>query len=228
MLDEPDKPFAFSRQGILFIISAPSGAGKTTLATQLLARVPNLRLSISYTTRAPRTGEIHGHDYYFVSEEHFLRLRETGAFAEWARVHAAFYGTGRAPLDDALAKGQDLLLDIDVQGARQIKTGYHEAVSIFILPPSWEELEARLRRRATDREEVIAQRLQRAREEASELFNYDYWIVNDRLERAVALLQAIIEAERARVSRLARTPALQTLITSSSSLAAPVLRGERL
>jgi guanylate kinase len=208
MSDEVDKSFYFARQGILFIISAPSGAGKTTLSRRILSLVPDLRLSVSYTTRAPRKGEVEGRDYHFISEDCFTRLRADGAFAEWARVHEFLYGTARAPLDERLAQGQDLLLDIDVQGAQQLKASYTEAVSIFVLPPSWQELESRLRGRGTDSEEVIAHRLQRAREEASELFTYDYWLVNDQVERAVALLRAIIMTERARVSRLLRPPSL--------------------
>lgn len=207
MADEDDRLFAFSRQGILFILSAPSGAGKTTLSRELLRVVPNLSSSVSYTTRAPREGEVAGRDYHFINEEQFTLLRAANAFAEWAQVHEALYGTARAPLDEALASGQDLLLDIDVQGARQIKACYAEVVSIFVLPPSWHMLESRLRKRGTDRAEIIARRLQRAREEAEELFTYDYWVVNDHVERAVATLLAIIEAERARVSRLRRTHA---------------------
>jgi guanylate kinase len=204
MADVIDHSFSFLRRGILFIISAPSGVGKTTLSRQLLSLVENLRPSISYTTRAPRAGEVDGQDYHFVNEDYFLGLRAAGAFAEWAQVHRYLYGTPRAPLDAALELGRDLLLDIDVQGARQIKASYSEAVSIFILPPSWKELERRLRARATDSEEVIYQRLQRAQEEASELFSYDYWLVNDRVEYAVTALQNIIVAERARTTRLIR------------------------
>jgi len=217
MADEDDKLFTFSRQGILFILSAPSGAGKTTLSRQLLSVVPNLHPSISYTTRAPRKGEVGGRDYHFISEDQFTRLRAAGAFAEWAQVHGALYGTIRAPLDEALACGQDLLLDIDVQGARQLKTCYAAAVSIFVLPPSWQTLEHRLRKRGTDHEEIIARRLQRAREEAGELSAYDYMIVNDSVERAVATLLAIIEAERARVSRLQRTHATTAVPSSTPS-----------
>lgn len=213
-MDEADQPFTFLRRGILFIISAPSGAGKTTLSRQALDRVPDLRLSISYTTRAPRAGEVEGRDYHFVSEDHFLRLRAAGAFAEWAKVHGFLYGTARTPVAEALTHGHDLLLDIDVQGTRQIKASYVEAVSIFVLPPSWQELEGRLRRRATEGEEVISRRLQRAREEANELFSYDYWLVNDKVERAVAVLQGIIMAERARVSRLIRAHTTTVLFTS--------------
>ncbi len=203
MSDEPDKPFAFSRQGILFFLSAPSGAGKTTLSAQLLQQVQNLSPSISYTTRHPRAGEVHGREYYFVSESEFLQLQKQNAFAEWAQVHDCFYGTARAPLEAALAHGSDLLLDIDVQGVKQLKPQYPTAsVAIFLLPPSWHELERRLRGRAADTEERIARRLRRAREEARELSMYDYWIVNDQIERATATLHAIVVAERARVARL--------------------------
>jgi guanylate kinase len=217
MVDEADQLFTFLRRGILFIISAPSGAGKTTLSRQILERVPDLRLSISYTTRAPRAGEVEGRDYHFVSADDFLRLRAGGAFAEWAEVHGSLYGTARAPLAEAFNHGHDLLLDIDVQGARQIKASYAEAVSIFVLPPSWQELEGRLRGRATDGEEAIGRRLQRAREEAHELFSYDYWLVNDKVEGAAAVLQGIIMAERVRVSRLIRTHATAVLFASPAA-----------
>lgn len=217
MSDDADKPLAFSHRGILFILSAPSGAGKTTLSRKLLDLTPDLRLSISYTTRSPRPGEVEGQDYHFISEDQFARLRAAGAFAEWAHVHDFFYGTARAPLDEALIHSQDFLLDIDVQGARQLKTLYAEAVSIFVLPPSWQELEGRLRRRGTDHEEVIARRLRRAREETGELCTYDYWLVNDQVDRAVALLQAIIRAERARVSRLVGVQATLSFLSPSSA-----------
>ena len=203
MSDEPDKPFALSRQGILFFLSAPSGAGKTTLSAQLLQQVQNLRPSISYTTRLPRIGEVEGREYHFVTEAEFLRLQKQNAFAEWAQVHDFFYGTARASLEEALIRGSDLLLDIDVQGVKQLKPQYPTAsVAIFLLPPSWHELERRLRGRGTDNTEVITRRLQRAREEARELPMYDYCIINDQIERAVATLQAIVIAERTRVARL--------------------------
>jgi guanylate kinase len=197
-----DHPVAFRRRGIIFIVSAPSGAGKTTLSRRAVEAFPDLSLSVSYTTRTPRANEVNGQDYHFIAEEQFFRLRDSGALVEWARVHGFFYGTPRAPLQEALAAGRDILLDIDVQGARQIKQAHPEAVSVFILPPSWEELEKRLRGRRTEAEEVIARRLKRAYEEAEERFLYDYWIINDKLERAVATLKAIIIAERARVSRM--------------------------
>jgi guanylate kinase len=203
MSDDTDpRPFTFTREGILFILSAPSGAGKTTLSRQILEREPTLLLSISYTTRTPRPGERDGYDYHFIDETRFAQLRAAAAFAEWAQVHDYLYGTARAPLDEAIAGGQDILLDIDVQGARQLKVTYPEAVSIFVLPPSWAELEQRLHARGTDNAAVIARRLQRAREETQSLGSYDYWIVNDSLPHAADTLWAIIRAERARVSRI--------------------------
>ena len=204
--------FHFSRQGILFILSAPSGAGKTTLADRLLEQVPHLSESISYTTRPPRTGEIAGQDYHFVTEADFIRLRDADAFAEWAEVHDAWYGTAHTSLTEALERGQDVLLNIDVLAAQQIKADYPHAVTIFILPPSWSELENRLCGRGTDAAAAIAKRLKRARAEASQLFGYDYYVVNELLEQAVAELQAIMIAEHARVARLPQAETRQTLL----------------
>jgi len=194
----------YPRRGVIFIVSAPSGAGKTTLARRVVKAISGLSLCVSYTTRTPRANEVSGQDYHFIDEEQFVHLRDSGELAEWARVHGFFYGTPRVSLEGALAAGKDIILDIDVQGARQIKLTYPQAVSVFILPPSWEELERRLRSRRTEDEGVIARRLKRAREEAEELPLYDYWIVNDELERAVATLEAIVIAEQARVSRIVR------------------------
>ena len=206
MLDDADQRLNFSRRGILLILSAPSGAGKTTLARELMARTTNLAWSISHTTRPSRAGEVDGKDYHFVSEETFLSLRDQGAFAEWAQVHRASYGTLRTTIDTTLNTGQDLLLDIDVQGAEQLKLGYPEAVLVFILPPSWQKLEDRLRERGTDEEEAIMRRIRRAPEEALELARYDYCVINDRVENGVAALHAILSAERIRVSRLDIAP----------------------
>src|SRR5580658_5836579 len=139
------------RRGIVFILSAPSGAGKTTLSRAALGEIAGLGFSISLTTRAPRGGEVDGVDYSFVSEEEFIRRQSSGEMAEWARVFESSYGTPRAPLDKAIASGRDILLDIDIQGARQIRAKYpHDAVSIFVLPPTLEELAGRLRGRATE------------------------------------------------------------------------------
>jgi len=150
------------RRGIVFILSAPSGAGKTTLSRAALGEIAGLGFSISLTTRAPRGGEVDGVDYSFVSEEEFKRRQSSGEMAEWARVFESSYGTPRAPLDKAIASGRDILLDIDIQGARQIRAKYpHDAVSIFVLPPTLEELAGRLRGRATEDESKIQHRLSR-------------------------------------------------------------------
>ena len=194
------------RKGVIFIISAPSGAGKTTLVKKLIKLFPDIALSVSCTTRAPRPGEVAGRDYHFVGEKKFAALRSRGGFAEWAGVHGYFYGTPRAPLERRVALGRDVLLDIDVQGARKIKLQYPEAVSIFVLPPSRRELEQRLARRGTDRKETIRKRLENARREMREIMRYDYVVENRDLRRAVEDAKAIVNAERLRVSRLISPP----------------------
>ena len=195
--------FAFDRHGIIFIVSGPSGAGKSTLVDGLLAAHPELTMSVSYTTRAPRGSEVDGREYRFVDAVEFLRRRDAHELAEWAEVHGSLYGTPRAPLDDAIAEGRDMLLDIDVQGARRLKRTYRDsAVAVMVFPPSWEELERRLRDRRTDDETTIARRLGRAREEADALPEYDYFIRNADVADSVTALRAIVAAERARVSRI--------------------------
>ena len=198
-----DADFTFERHGIIFIVSGPSGAGKSTLVSALLERVPDLTPSISCTTRAPRHGEQHGCEYLFVDAAEFARRRDAHEFAEWAEVHGALYGTARAPLDDAIADGRDLLLDIDVQGARHLKRSYREAaVAVMVFPPSWKDLERRLRARRTEDEATVLRRLTRAREEARALLDYDYWIVNVDVAASVADLESVVRAERARVARI--------------------------
>jgi guanylate kinase len=191
------------RHGIIFILSAPSGAGKTTISQRALKAIGGLEASVSLTTRRPRNGEAEGVDYFFVSEEEFIRRREASELAEWAKVFEASYGTPRAALDRAVAAGRDILLDIDIQGARQIKSKYsRDAVTIFVLPPSFEELEGRLRKRATEDEAAIASRLRRAREELEAFREYDYRIINADVEESLIGLKAVVEAERLRVARL--------------------------
>jgi guanylate kinase len=193
---------SMKRSGILFVISAPSGAGKTSLCRQIVDIFPDMRHSVSFTTRPRRAGETEGIDYHFVTQETFDNMVSEGAFAEWARVHGNCYGTALATLQEAREKGLDLLLDIDCQGASQLKQSCPEGAFIFILPPSFEELERRLRGRNTDTPEVIARRLANARREIRELVWYDYLIVNDDLSNAVEEFKAIILAEGCRAFRL--------------------------
>jgi guanylate kinase len=189
-------------EGHLFVVSAPSGAGKTTLCRELLARRPDLRFAVSYATRKPRAGEVDGVDYVFVDEEEFQRMVEAGDFAEWARVHGNLYGTPRRALEEMLRAGYDVIHDIDVQGARQMRDFYGEAVYVFVLPPSMEALAERLSGRGTDPESVVRERLRRAIEEVREYALYDYVIVNDVLEKAVGELESVILARRLRVEDL--------------------------
>jgi guanylate kinase len=183
---------------IVFIISAPSGSGKSTLVKRLLESVEGLEFSISYTTRAPRRGEKDGEGYRFVSREEFLAMRDAGQFLEWAEVFGNYYGTSRAALEQARERGRDLVLDIDVQGAAQLKKQLPEAVTVFILPPSRAELEKRLRSRSLDEDAVIARRLRDASREIRNYAAYDYIVVNDQLEPAAARLIGIVLAERCR------------------------------
>lgn len=186
----------------VMIVSAPSGSGKSTLVGRLLETVPELVFSISYTTRPPRGQEKNGQDYFFVSREEFERMLERDEFLEWALVFGShYYGTARRFLEEARAKGYDLLLDIDVQGAAQVKRKVPEAKSVFILPPSRQELEHRLRYRRLDPAEVIDRRLSQAATEIQGYSNYDYILVNDNLERASEQLNAIVLGERWRARR---------------------------
>ncbi len=186
------------REGLLFVVSAPSGAGKTTLCRAVTDSLENVRHSISYTTRTPRPGELDGRDYYFVSEDRFRDMIKAGDFAEWAEVHSNFYGTSRRVLDGMRREGIDVILDIDTQGAKQIKTKYGQAVFIFVMPPSLEVLEERLRNRKSDRENEIRKRMLRARDEIRDYVIYDYAIINRDFDRALVELRSIITAERSR------------------------------
>lgn len=206
------RPFdvAQGRRGQLFIVSAPSGTGKTTLAERLVQVVPNLRLSRSYTSRAARPGEIDGVDYNFISRERFETMVREGAFLEHADLFGNYYGTGTADTESTLAGGQDLVLVIDVQGARQVRSRGIESVGIFVLPPSADVLAQRLRGRSKDSEEQIRRRLEVACGEVGECATYEYVVINDALEAAVDRLRAIVLAERARVK--AMRPAAEAII----------------
>ena len=196
----------------VFIISAPSGSGKSTLTHRLLDETPNLRFSISYTTRAPRGQEVNGKEYFFITREEFERRIKMGEFLEFAQVFDNFYGTHISELDRADMEGVDLILDIDVQGARQLKDRIPAAVSIFILPPSREVLEQRLRARGQDSEPVIERRLHEAAEEIRKYSQYDYVLVNREVEASVDTLKSIVKATRSRRDRMEREirPILET------------------
>lgn len=185
-------------RGSIIVISAPSGAGKSTLVKRLLAALPGLRFSVSCTTRPPRPGEKNARDYFFVTRERFQRMIAAEEFVEWADVFGHLYGTSRRQLRAAQEAGKDILLDIDVQGHRQVRKKLPEAVSIFVLPPSFRELARRLRARHSDIPDVIERRLRDARKEIRHWPEYDYLVVNDRLPQAVQALRAAVEAARVR------------------------------
>ena len=191
------------RRGLMLVLSSPSGAGKSTICRHLLDRDRNLQLSVSATTRAKRGSEIDGVHYHFTSERQFHAMRERGDLLEWAEVHSNFYGTPRDPVEEALSHGRDVLFDIDWQGTVQLrKAARKDIVSVFILPPSMQELKSRLVRRAEDAEDVIARRLENARIEIGHWDEYDYVIVNDDLEKAFGSVLAIMEAERHKRERV--------------------------
>ncbi len=190
-------------KGCIFIVSAPSGAGKSTVLKRVMAHIPGLVFSVSHTTRNPRPGEEDGRDYHFISREEFIRLRDQGGFLEWAEVHGNFYGTSGEAVNRQTASGRDVVLDIDVQGASQVMARVPDAVSIFILPPSHEELERRLRGRGTEDEATMRRRLAAASGEMARARDYGFVVINDDLDRAVAQVEGIILAERARARRTA-------------------------
>ena len=191
-----------SNQGVLLVISAPSGAGKLTLLNEVRSReVDRFVTTVSATTRPPREGETEGRDYYFLDRATFESRRDAGAFVEWAEVHGNLYGTLHSELDRCLATGRDVILELDVQGMRNLKSQRDDLVSVFLMPPSVEELEARLRKRGSESDETIALRVRNAAGEMAERHAFDYIVVNDKIERAASDLEAIIRAERCRAFR---------------------------
>lgn len=201
-------------RGTLFIVSAPSGTGKTTLVHELLKRDSRVRLSISYTTRSPRPGEQDGRDYRFIDVNEFYAMRNRHEFLESAEVHGNFYGTSRTWLEEQLASGSDVLLEIDWQGAQQVRRSFVDAIGIFVLPPSMIELERRLRNRKTDSDATIVRRLMAALTEMRHVGEFEYVIINNELQDAIADLQAAVHASRLRlVPQQARYPELFTLLS---------------
>ena len=190
------------KKGLIVVISAPSGAGKTTLLKRLLQTSPSFTPSVSFTTRSSRKNEIEGVDYYFVSPEEFQKIRQEGKFVEWAQVHGQLYGTSIDFLNEAIKAEKDVILEVDVKGGTQIKKKYPQAVLIFLLPPSWQELQRRLGNRATEETKKTRERIQRAKKEIMYIPSYDYVVVNDDINKALDDLLAIIRAERCRINKV--------------------------
>ena len=199
--------------GNLFVVSAPSGAGKSSLVKALMELDSHVQLSVSHTTRAPRGQEKHGREYFFVSEQEFDAMVAGGAFIEWANVHGRRYGTSRRAIEERIAQGADVVLEIDFQGALQIKQAFSNAVLVFILPPSWEELRARLERRGEDTAEVIELRLKNAAREMAQAGKFDFVIINEVFERALFDLKSIVHAQRLKCAaqRRARSETFESL-----------------
>ncbi len=189
-------------KGRIFVISGPSGAGKSTLIRGVRERITDIGYSVSHTTRAPRAGEKDGRDYFFVDKEKFREMIDSNAFVEWAQVYDDYYGTSFSTLSDKLKAGQDIILDIDIQGAKNIKEKMPDSLLIFILPPSREALERRLRDRATDSEEALTKRIALAAKELESCRWYDYLIINDDLEKATKALESVILADRCLNTRI--------------------------
>ena len=193
--------------GNLYVVAAPSGTGKSSLVKALLEVDAHMEVSVSHTTRAPRGQEMHGRDYYFISNEEFDRMVANDAFIEWAHVHSNRYGTSRKAIEDKIAAGVDVVLEIDYQGALQIRERFANAVLIFILPPSWPELKHRLMRRAEDSEDTIELRLRNAAEEVKHINQFDFVIINELFDRALFDLKAIAHAQRLKISAQRRSRA---------------------
>ena len=190
-----------NRKGLLLVVSGPSGAGKGTICKALLNKNDQIKLSVSATTRKPRNGEVHGVNYFFIEKEEFTRMVENGEFLEHAQIYDNFYGTPKAAIIEKKKKGQDIILEIEMQGARQIKEVYPEGVFIFVLPPSLEELKSRIVGRGTETQEEIEKRFSCAFEEINQIVNYDYFIVNEDIEKSVNDVEAIILSEKNKVTR---------------------------
>jgi len=186
------------KRGIFIVVSAPSGAGKTSICKEVLRMYPEIVYSISYTTRPPRTGEVDGKDYFFITEKEFRQRIETGEFAEWTEKFGYLYGTSKKTMRDFLDRGYDLMLDIDPAGAKSLKKNFSGGIFVFILPPSMEELEKRLRRRGSEKPEILEKRLEKSIDEIKEIFWYDYIILNDRIQAAIDRLRSIYIAEKTR------------------------------
>lgn len=208
--------FQLKRTGILLVVSAPSGGGKSTIIRALMQADPKLSYSVSATTRKPRTGEVNGRDYHFLKEAEFDRLMREEQFYEYARVHGNMYGTLRSEVDARLAMGLDVVLDIDVQGSTSIKRRAPECVTVFILPPSLEELEKRIRDRGLNDEDDIQQRLVNARIEISRAPSYDYVLINRDLDDTINKMETVINAERFRAKRLSISDSNGNLLLSSA------------
>ena len=193
--------------GNLFVVAAPSGAGKSSLVNALMEVDSRLAHSVSHTTRAPRGQEVHGREYYFVSNAQFDQMTVQGAFLEWAQVHGNRYGTSKQAIEERIAQGGDIILEIDYQGAIQVKKIFGNAILIFILPPSWDELKSRLQRRGEDTAEVIEKRLINAAEEVAQVHEFDFVIINERFELALFDLKSIVHAQRLKYSAQRRTKA---------------------
>jgi guanylate kinase len=189
-------------RGSLFIVSAPSGAGKTTLCRQLTVQIEGITHVVSYTTRPPREGEMNDREYTFIQKDEFIRMKEEGEFIEWAEVHGNLYGTSRRRLEDILNKGIDAIHDIDTQGGAQMRRNFHDGVYIFVLPPSVDALRKRLEKRMSDSPGEIEKRIKRAMEEIREYRNYDYVIVNDIIDEALRELMSIVIAERVKKDKV--------------------------
>ena len=190
------------KKSLIIVISAPSGVGKTTLSKRLLQVSSSFTYSVSFTTRAPRKNEIEGVDYYFISQEEFKKMIEEDKFVEWAQVHGELYGTSVEFLDKAIETKKDVVLEVDVQGGVKIKKRYPEAVLVFLLPPSWQELEKRLNKRATEGIVKIRERIKQAKKEITYAHYYDYLVVNNEINKALSEISSIVRAERCRINRL--------------------------